>query len=63
MDPTTSLYEIRDAYRAILADDIGPAELSVHAADLAEHVKALDEWMSRGGFLPAQWNDPRVRQS
>lgn len=22
---------------------------------LAEHVIALDEWISRGGFLPARW--------
>jgi len=27
--------------------------------ELIEHFEALDEWLSRGGFLPADWNKGR----
>lgn len=42
MDPNAVLAEIR----AYVKDDESP---------LAEAVIALDEWMSRGGFLPDAW--------
>ena len=66
MDPTANL----DAQRRIIAEILRLADkptdggrelarvlgkMSEHATELAEHAQALDEWMSKGGFLPAQW--------
>lgn len=46
MDPDVCLAEIR----AILDKPDADAY-----ADLAERVEALDQWLTRGGFLPAAW--------
>jgi hypothetical protein len=27
---------------------------------LIEHVEYLDEWLSKGGFIPASWNKNRL---
>ncbi len=56
MDPTANLAE----QRRIVARFIdGPADghetASSDHARLCELVEALDEWLSRGGFLPDQW--------
>lgn len=32
-----------------------PHDIAVKAVELAELVQALDEWMTKGGFLPAAW--------
>lgn len=48
MDPTKCLAEIREL---IAHDD--PAEV---AEPIVERFDALDGWMSKGGFLPRQWN-------
>ncbi len=52
MDPNETLARIR----ALCADmtDIDDAD----AAELVELVGALDEWLSRGGFLPQAWISP-----
>jgi hypothetical protein len=50
MDPNVALQQLRAAMRN------GEADL---AHDLFEE---LDEWLSRGGFLPAAWNT-RVTES
>ena len=34
-------------------------ELTEHAIRLAELVQALDQWISRGGFLPQPWQNLR----
>ncbi len=47
MDPNTTLARLREL--AAAADDVE------EAAELAEAFHALDEWLSRGGFLPADW--------
>ena len=31
------------------------AEIAIHAVDLAEHQKNLNDWLSKGGFLPKTW--------
>ena len=48
MDPNATLELIRDAVQRVQADDGGELEL----ADL---VKNLDEWITRGGVLPDDW--------
>jgi hypothetical protein len=59
MDPNATLAIIRDALR-----DFGDAtmrdEADAAADVLVEHVQALDEWLTRGGFLPADWARNRV---
>lgn len=62
MDPNTSLAELRRrAARLIdeLSNGDAPDEKSEYiyseAYELAELVEALDQWLSRGGFLPEGW--------
>jgi hypothetical protein len=54
MDPTVTLTLIR----SMIAEIDGAhsdEKLAPLACDLAELVTDLDEWLTRGGFLPAQW--------
>ena len=61
MDPNETLRELRE-----LADKVAAQDMDVYsdpedradaarAGDLAAGVQALDEWLSRGGFLPDAW--------
>lgn len=56
MDPNAALAEIRKLVER--ASDLesfprpDPAEL---LTELAEAVEGLDEWLSKGGFLPTAW--------
>lgn len=52
MDPNETLRRIRELSRRILDD--GPLNDHVNE-ELAELCEALDEWLSRGGFLPKAW--------
>lgn len=49
MDPDATLTKIRELV-SMLVDH--PGEPTRELAELAE---ALDEWLSRGGFLPEAW--------
>lgn len=57
MDPNEALKAIRESVRAIVADAEGesPEWINTEAAELAEQVIALDEWIEAGGFLPDAW--------
>lgn len=66
MDPTANLKEQVEVALDIVrtwddcnADGTLTREMQEHVADqanrLAELVIALDEWIKRGGFLPAAW--------
>lgn len=51
MDPNTVLQDIRDLVSALEAD---PTRF--HAVEeLTERFTALDEWLSKGSFLPRDW--------
>jgi len=52
MDPNENLREQRRLVRRILDTDDLSSKAGL-AVRLAELVEALDEWISRGGFLPA----------
>ena len=62
MDPNANLEELRElialnANRPDGARDLRPDEVD----RLCELVEALDDWLSKGGFLPSAWergNDP-----
>jgi len=52
MDPDAALFAIRELAAAIAAaDEVSPWQ----AHELAEHVQALDAWITKGGFLPKDW--------
>lgn len=55
MDPDTVLADIRELAAKLTSDDQRAADLVDVALDLADRVTALDEWLSRGGSLPAAW--------
>lgn len=56
MDPNANLAEQRRLAGAIReAADAGVTEWGTTAIRLAELVEAMDEWMSKGGFLPEAW--------
>jgi hypothetical protein len=57
MDPDEALRVAREATAKLLEDDEAmpydaQAEL---ASDLAAAFDALDEWLTKGGFAPADW--------
>lgn len=56
MDPDETLRLLREAYSRF--EDVRGAESGPvvdAASDMRDAVVALDEWLSRGGFLPAAW--------
>lgn len=57
MDPNETLRRIRSLVLQIEKDESGMAH---GAEELAELVRALDHWMSRGGFAPYEWVPGRV---
>lgn len=59
MDPDVTLGMIRRLVEkvAVMADKDAPASNIAEAGiDLAEYVGAMDEWLSKGGFLPKEWD-------
>jgi len=54
VDPQANLLEQRRLVRRILDTDDLSSKAGL-AVRLAELVEALDEWISRGGFLPEAW--------
>lgn len=59
MDPNAALAEIRKQLKALLT--IQPdVDVTEAAMSLAEHVQGLDEWLTKGGFLPSAWDRSRT---
>lgn len=54
MDPNALLAEIRDLTKRSLELPT-PSNIEDLHVELAEKVEALDEWLSKGGFLPDAW--------
>lgn len=63
MDPTAALEQIREKTKAVesirMTRRRSPsgrdADLATAGVELAEQFEDLDEWISRGGFLPEPW--------
>jgi hypothetical protein len=53
MDPNTALMRLRKQAKLALADK---AE-GIDPIQFAEQFLALDAWLSKGGFAPADWYD------
>lgn len=54
MDPNKTLNELRK----VMAE-IRRTPQSDEADEAAELFQALDDWITRGGFLPKDWNKPK----
>lgn len=59
MDPTETLAKIRSLQQELDSADI--AVVWDLTPELSEAVKNLDEWISKGGFLPTQWKRHAIR--
>ena len=57
MDPNAALRALRELSRSALedADGFDSSDFSTTMCALAENFQALDEWISKGGFLPEGW--------
>lgn len=56
MDPDAALTNARSALAAIRAGEDSQGELMTDALDdLADAFEALDQWLTKGGFLPRAW--------
>ena len=62
MDPDANLEEQLSIARSIFLEDPDRniENLSEEAIRLAELVLSLDEWIRKGGFLPASWRCQEV---
>lgn len=63
MDPNETLETARGAYVEYVraADAMDSSGYDSSLTTLAESFNALDEWLSRGGFLPSAWRVDDVR--
>jgi hypothetical protein len=61
MDPTATLATIRQLILDIenTGGNASAGTFCQLADSLAENMKALDQWMAKGGFLPKQWQPPK----
>lgn len=62
MDPTANLATQRALASVIVTTAerrTSPrgVEFEQQCIELAEHVEALDDWISKGGFIPDQWRE------
>lgn len=60
MDPDANLAQIRELRKFFMEppDEMTPGLTNAFidkAVELAALIEAQDEWMSKGGFLPADW--------
>lgn len=58
MDPDEALARAREASQRYVSVTT-PDARELAARDLVEAFDALDQWVSRGGFLPAAWGADR----
>jgi hypothetical protein len=59
MDPDAALRDLRAALedaRAAAEGDSNDAEIEAWQA-VGDEIEALDEWLSKGGFLPLAWQN------
>lgn len=62
MDPDAALARIRDTRKRFdeaERDGLNTTAL-ILAQELAEAIEDLDDWLSKGGFLPKDWGSRRT---
>jgi hypothetical protein len=60
LDPNILLRRLREQAHQTMADLDDPEtaeEVTANEAGLATDLLQLDDWLSRGGFLPGAWQD------
>jgi hypothetical protein len=57
MDPDEALRQIRLTAKQLQVDVTRDIKIQ-HADDLAVLILGLDEWLTKGGFLPTDWDNP-----
>jgi hypothetical protein len=56
MDPNENLREIREITKELDSGSyLSSREVELKADRLVSLVMGLDEWLSKGGFLPKEW--------
>lgn len=61
MDPNKAHERLNELAARILNGDCQEwADLTTAAEELAETFVGLDDWISRGGFLPSRWMPGRI---
>lgn len=55
MDPNEALLQLRDWATRVLAPHQGDV-YSLDEMNRAEQFQSLDQWLSKGGFLPDDWS-------
>lgn len=58
MDPNEALKKAREASN-IIGSDVSQDVALAAAVDLMMYFDALDQWLSRGGFLPIDWGEAK----
>ena len=60
MDPEANLKELRELTKMVAEADLndkdGLEAIAETAPRMAELFQALDEWLTKGGFLPKDWS-------
>lgn len=63
MDPNTALSNLRNLTAMVInTENLEHSDQLDLLDSLAEQVEALDEWLTRGGFLPSAWQSQGPRQ-
>ncbi|MEU6587024.1 hypothetical protein [Nocardia sp. NPDC046763] len=60
MDPNTALTRIRELIAVYHSIGDGADYDPEFIVEFFEHVEELDGWLSRGGFLPKEWEWARA---
>ena len=61
MDPNATLNELRETAQYVKqltydgSIEIGTDEMERFLGEMVDHFQMLDEWLTRGGYLPAAW--------
>lgn len=59
MDPDANLKEALELANCLACEgDFDPHAKLIEAERLADLLLALDEWITKGGFLPERWRTP-----
>lgn len=58
MDPNAAYREIKAHVTEYRSGDYSKADLQDVLECVLETFEALDEWIKKGGFLPAEWAHP-----
>lgn len=63
MDPNETRHELTELGRQVLGGEV-PHDMNEDTLyRMAELATQLDEWLSRGGFLPSDWDVSPARKS